>query len=108
MAIKVTVDMSGVEKKLDKIASDDALGLYMAQQGMKFMNERYVPKRDGALRASAKAEPWAITWNTPYAYRHWSGYGDTNRTTPGTQSHWEQPASVAEYIAKQATNYLKR
>lgn len=108
MGVKVTVNMDGVPKKLDSICHDQALGQYIADQGMKFMNERYVPYRDGGLTGSGVATPFKITWNAPYAHRHWSGYGDNNRTKPGTISHWEEPKSVAEYIAKEATKYLKR
>lgn len=106
--LKIEIDMSGVGKKLDKISHDKGLGQYIATQGMKFMNEHFVPKREGALRRSAVAKPFEITWNTPYAHRHWSGYGDNNRTTPGTISHWEEPKVVAEYIANEAERYLGR
>lgn len=105
--LEIHIDMSGVPKKLDKISNDKGLGQYIATQGMKFMNENFVPYRDGGLRDSAVAKPFKITWNAPYAHRHWSGFGDGNRTTPGTISHWEQPKVVEEYIANEAQNYLR-
>lgn len=108
MAIKVTVKMDGVGKKLDAICKNQALGQYMADRGREFMNERYVPRLQGVLRGSAVSRPFKITWNTPYAHRQWEGKGITNRTTPGTISHWEEPKAVAEYIAQEATKYLKR
>lgn len=104
--LTVHIDMSKVPGKLDKISNDKGLGMYIAYQGMKFMNEHFVPRRDGILRKSALAQPFKITWTAPYAHRHWSGFGDSNRTTPGTISHWEKPKVVEEYIAKEATNYL--
>lgn len=105
--LEIHIDMSGVPKKLDKISNDKKLGQYIATQGMKFMNEHFVPYREGGLTGSAVARPFKITWNTPYAHRHWSGFGDSNRTKPGTISHWEQPKVVEEYIASEAQNYLR-
>lgn len=109
--LTVHVDMSKVPGKLDKISNDKKLGQYIATQGMKFMNDNFVPYRDGALRKSAVATPFKITWNTPYAHRHWSGFGDDNRTTEGTVSHWETPKQrpkvVRDYIASEAQDYLR-
>lgn len=99
--------MSGVGRKLDKICRDRRVGQVAANEGMKIMNEHYVPKRDGFLRGSAIATPFHVKWRTPYAHRHWSGYGDGNRTTPGTRSHWEEPKRVKEHIAKAVTSFLK-
>lgn len=104
--INVKVDMSGVASKIRKICTNKQLGMVMAEAGAEIMNNKYVPKRSTALRLSYVVKPFNITWNTPYAHRHWSGFGDGNRTTPGTRSHWEQPKDVAEFIEKRAQDWL--
>lgn len=104
--ISVKVDMSGVASKMRNICKNKQLGQELAQRGADYMNAHYVPKRSGTLRRSYIAKPFSITWNTPYAYRHWSGYGDGNRTTPGTTSHWEQPKSVKEHLVKVAQDWM--
>lgn len=107
MGVKVTVDMSGAGKKLDKLAKNDALGQYLAMQGMKYMNDHFVPKLSGALRGSAVARPFKIIWGAPYAHKQWTGDGISKRSTPGTISHWEEPKVVSEYIAREATNWAR-
>lgn len=108
MSIKVTVDMSGVSAKIQRICDNSQLQQVMATAGLRYMNQHYVPFLDGALRKSGVASPGKITWSAPYAHRHWSGYGDSNRNTPGTRSHWEQPKDVKEFIARSAQDWLRR
>ena len=71
----VKVDLSGVMKKLD-VKSNATLGTFAASEMMKGMSP-YVPFRNGYLDASAKAEPWAVTYNTEYATYVY--YGDKMR-----------------------------
>lgn len=108
MGITVKADMSGVAKKIDQICHNQQLGQAVANDGLKYMNGHYVPMLDGALRKSGIAKPFVITWDTPYAHRHWEGYGDGKRNTPGTRSHWDQPKDVREHMAKAASDWLKR
>ena len=59
MAIKVTINMSGVSAKLDRIATDRGLGIFLATEAASGMDQ-YVPFRDGALSGSATPEPFEI------------------------------------------------
>lgn len=110
---KVTVDMSGVAKKINRLKSNRKLGLFISSEAAKGMN-RYVPMRDGALRDSADASvPLKITYNTPYAHYIWNGIskggGGIKYTEPGVTSHWEEHYAAAhgEELGRAATNYVK-
>lgn len=109
--ISVKVDMSGVASKIRKICTNKQLGQELATQGAKYMNEYYVPERGGELHRSVIPRPFSITWNTPYARRHYNGFGDGNRTKEGTTSHWDKPPKkpndVKDYLAKVATDWMK-
>ena len=61
----VKVDLSKAMRKLD-VKSNATLGTFAANEAMKGMSP-YVPFRNGYLDASAKAEPWAVTYNVRYA-----------------------------------------
>lgn len=110
--IKVKVDMSGVASKIRKICTNKQLGQELASRGMDYMNAHYVPKRAGKLRESAIPTPFKITWNKPYARRHYYGFGNDNRTTKGTTSYWDKPPDkpndVRDYLAKVAQDWMKR
>lgn len=110
--IKVKVDMSGVASKIRKICTNKQLGQELASRGKDYMNAHYVPKRSGELRDSVIVKPFKITWTAPYARRHYYGYGDSNRTTEGTTSHWDapprKPNDVRDYLAKVAQDWMKR
>lgn len=60
------IDVSGISRKVEKLNENKALGRFAAMEAMGGM-DRYVPFRDGALVESAKAEPFEVTYNTPYA-----------------------------------------
>lgn len=47
----VTLDLDGIPRKVDRIKSDDGLGLFMATEAMRGMSP-YVPFRNGYLDAS--------------------------------------------------------
>lgn len=110
MSINVTVDMSGVPAKIEKISKNQQLGQAMADAGLKVMNTKYVPFLEGGIFRSGQAAPFKVTWNTPYAKRHFNGYGDANRTRdthPLATSHWDQPKDVKQQIAQAAQRWLK-
>ena len=64
--------MSGVDGKLDSIAKDRGLGMFLATEAASGMDQ-YVPYRDGALSGSATPEPFAVTYGVPYAARLYYG-----------------------------------
>lgn len=110
MTIKVTVDMSGVPKKINAICDNKSLGQAMANAGLAVMNDKYVPYLEGGIFRSGDAEPFKITWDTPYAKRHFNGYGDGNRSRevhPLATSHWNKPKDVKEKITQAANDWLK-
>lgn len=104
----VTVDVSGVARKLAQIEGDTAFGTFLATEARDGM-ERYVPYDTGRLRTSAVAEPFAVTYDTPYARRVHEGRGMTFRT-PGTTAHWERAYAAAhgQELGDAGTRYLKR
>jgi hypothetical protein len=106
----VTVDVTGVTSGagagIKRIISNSAFRKYAANACAKAM-QQYVPKRSGNLRESAVAGDLEVTYNMPYAARHFYGFGDGNRTTPGTMSHWNQGATVASETAQSIQQYIK-
>lgn len=100
----VKVDMSGVPVKIRRIKKNQRLGRFAASE-LDRLCKPYVPFRTGQLRSSVKLEPWAVTWYAPYAHRQWEGIGITNRTTPGTVSHWERYINKRE-LADSLTQFL--
>lgn len=109
--ITVKVDMSGVQSKLSKIASDKKLGLVLAQEAADGMR-KFVPRRTGALMTSAKLSPFKVTYNTPYARRMFYGQGlrFSKDKHPLARARWDKAfieTGGAEKLGKAATNYLK-
>lgn len=109
--ITVKVDMSGVQSKLDKIASDKKLGLFLAQEAASGM-DKFVPMRTGALAGSAKPSPFKVTYNKPYARRMFYGQGMrlTRDKHPLATPRWDRAFIMtggADKLGKAATNYLK-
>jgi hypothetical protein len=72
VAVKVTVDMSGVGAKLDSIAKDRGLGMFLATEAASGM-EQYVPYRDGYLSKSAIPAPFSVSYGMPYARKMYYG-----------------------------------
>lgn len=90
---QITVDLSGVRKKLSKEAHQR--GQYaMANQALADMNQ-FVPKDDGILRmtTSIDTDGAAVNYNQPYAARmfYMMMY---NYTTPGTGPRWDNKAKA--------------
>lgn len=113
MAIKYTVkaDMGGVGKKLAAICKDKGLGKVLAETALAGM-DKYVPYREGALASSAQAEPFAVTYSTPYARRVY--YGNEMKFTrdhhPNATAEWDRAyviAGGAKQLGEAGTNYLK-
>lgn len=108
---KVTTDVSGVSKAVSRIKGDAAFGNFLAIEAMKGMSP-YVPMRNGYLDASAKAEPWAVTYSTSYARRVY--YGDRLRFSTerhaNASAHWDEPYAAAHgrELADAGTRYLRR
>lgn len=89
--VKITVDLSGVERKLSKQAQQR--GQYtLANQAMADMNQ-FVPMDEGVLRMSATIDidGSGINYNMPYARRLFYMYM-YNYTTPGTGPRWDNKA----------------
>lgn len=88
--ISVTVDLQPIEGMFEGAGHEQRLASLTEYA----LNEthRYVPFRDGALRASAlsasQPREGLMTWSAPYARRQWAV--PMHHTTPGTTDHWEQ------------------
>ena len=107
----VTLDLDGVPRKVDKIKSDEELGLFLATEAMRGMSP-YVPFRNGYLDASAKAEPFAVTYSTSYAGRVYHGTSlrfSTERHALAT-AEWGEVYATAhgQELARAATEFLGR
>lgn len=102
------VDMSGAKAKISLICSNTTVGSYAASEAARMM-EQYVPRRTGALRASAKTEPFKVTYNAPYAVYQFYGRNMTHYTTPNTGSRWDkrlQSSRIGD-LARSITGFLK-
>lgn len=109
--VKVTLDIDGISRKVDRIKSDEGLGLFMATEAMRGMSP-YVPFRNGYLDASAKAEPFAVTYSTSYARRIYHGTSlkfSKERHALAT-AEWDRAYEAAhgQELARAATAYLRR
>ena len=90
--IKVTKKLTGVGVRMND----------MTQKGQRaFVNQvyadanRYAPMLSGDLRnqSSIAIDGKSITWNVPYARRHYYNQM-VNYTTPGTGPKWDQKAKA--------------
>lgn len=99
------IDMAGVKGKLDSIMENPRLGRFAATTAAEDM-EPHVPRREGALRASAVIEPFRVIYKAPYAVFQFLGrYG--SYTTPGTGRRWDERADKGS-IARAITQWIKR
>lgn len=107
---KVTVDVSGVPTKTARLKADPTLGLFLATEAMRGMND-YVPFRTGYLSRSARAEPWAVTYSTSYARRVYYGtHLSFSRQHHGlATARWGDvyASAHAADLARAATRYLR-
>lgn len=98
--ITVNVDLKGIEKKVSPQAF--ARGQLALAFQMKLDMERFVPKLDGHLRASATFDKDGVTYDTPYARAQFYGSSYTKKTsftfrrytTSGTGKRWDLRASA--------------
>lgn len=110
MAVKVTVDMSGVSAKLDSIAKDRGLGMFLATEAASGMDQ-YVPYRDGALSGSATPEPFAVTYSTPYARKMYYGtdFKFSRQGHAKATAEWDKAYSAAKIgdLCRAGTQYVR-
>ena len=110
MAVKVTIDMSGVSAKLDSIAKDRGLGMFLATEAASGMDQ-YVPYRDGALSGSATPEPFAVTYGVPYAARLYYGTGlnISKQGHPNATALWDKAYKAAKGsdLGQAGTQYVR-
>ena len=89
----IQLDLTKVYDKLSN--SNIQRGQFnMAQRMHATMNENFVPMCEGDLRSHSNVAPdgKTITWNSPYARRHYYASGGWNYTTPGTGPKWDEKA----------------
>lgn len=94
--VKVTVDLSGIKKKLNQ--QNFNRGRYaMANQMLADMTP-FVPALEPVLKTTGvvSADGKSISWNTPYARAQFYGSNGYvsfhNYTTPGTGKRWDLKA----------------
>nr|DAU49750.1 MAG TPA: Minor capsid protein [Caudoviricetes sp.] len=108
---KIEHDLGKVYSFIDGTNSDPTLGRFLATEAARGMTP-YVPMFTGILAASATVEPFAVTYNTPYA--RYVYYGDRMRISkerhPLASTHWDRPylAAHLEDLCRAGTNYLKQ
>ena len=112
MRLKVEkVDLSGVDKKLQRIGKRDDVGTFMATTVYRAYQE-YVPREEGDLEDNITIEPYRITHNQPYAHRMHEGADFNFRKIPHPNAcaNWEQAGFNAHKtsIAKQIGDYIKK
>lgn len=88
--LKVTTDMDGVAKKVNKICKDDSVGYFMATELKRLMSP-YTPRRNGTLEDTAQIEPFKITYVQPYSKYIYYGDGFNFSTDkhPNATSRWD-------------------
>ena len=110
MAINVTINMSGVSSKLDRIATDRGLGIFLATEAASGMDQ-YVPFRDGALSASAMPEPFSVTYGVPYAAKLYYGtdLNISRQGHPNATALWDKAYKAAKGgdLARAGTRYVR-
>ena len=112
MRLKVEkVDLSGVDKKLQRIGKRDDVGTFMAMTVYRAYKE-YVPREEGDLEDNITIEPYRITHNQPYAHRMYKGEDFNFRKVPHPNAcaYWDKAGHNAHKtsIAKQIGDYIKK
>lgn len=89
-SINVKVNLGGIEKKISP-GKFQRVQSALANQVM-MDSERFVPRREGSLRDSAKVIAYSrINYNRPYAHYQYS-HQFANYSTPGTGGQWDKIA----------------
>lgn len=111
--IKVSLDMSGVAKKIDNICTNREVGLFLATTCARYMDQ-YLPFRSGTLAKQVVTNiPFQVTYETDYAKRVYKAEGITIHTEnghPNATDHWDQAMLVSHenQIAKEVTRFIER
>ena len=109
--MKITLQLGGVPKKINKIAHNEKVGIFLATTCARYMDQ-YVPYRKGALAGSVKTDvPFEVSYNTPYARRIFYGEGITihGDEHPDATKKWHENLEPhKKQIASETTNYIKR
>lgn len=88
--MSVRVSLRGIERMVSRAEAERRQEEYAMRCALAM--RRYVPIEEGTLRGS---EPLSsdyrrgvLTWNTPYAARHY--YVPMRHAEPGTTDHWDE------------------
>ena len=105
--LKVSTDMDGVAKKVNKIATDDKVGYFMASELKRLMSP-YTPRKNGTLEDTAVVEPFKITYVQPYSKYIYYGDGFNFSTDkhPNATSRWDVVTKNVK--GKQLANAITR
>ena len=110
--IKVSVDLKGVLKKVDKICNNRKVGMFLNATCARYWNE-FVPERKGALKKSVRLNiPFKVVYDRDYAEKVYKGENITihKDKNPNATKEWDKVAmqSHENQIAKETTDYIKR
>lgn len=108
----VKVNMGGAAAKVAKIAKDERLGLFLANEAASGM-DKFVPMRTGALSEFTVIKPFSITYAAPYARYVYEGEGKnfSKNKHPLATAKWDKAykdAGGVKKLAKAGTAYLRR
>lgn len=112
ISIKINVksETANVASKIQKIASNKALGTFLASEAAKGM-DKYVPKRTGYLAGSESTSPFKVTYNAPYAVYVYNGRGMNfaQDKHPNATAKWDRAYAIADgsKLGKAGTKFLK-
>lgn len=111
MSVKVSVDMSRIQKKISDLARNSGLGSFMSTEAAKGMDP-YVPYRDGTLSGSADtSRPFYVTYGgaaSSYASIVYEGMRDGKPISIHADKHikatkqWDK-----KWWAEHKTDYCK-
>lgn len=110
--IKVTTDMSGVAKKIDKICTNREVGIFLATTCARYMDQ-YLPFRTGNLSKHDRIDEFQVTYETDYAKKVYEADGITIHTEnghPNATDHWDKAMLVSHenQIAKEVTKFIEK
>lgn len=110
ITVNVKANMGGVASKVSKIATNKALGQFLASEAQRGM-DKYVPARTGALSEFTVVTPFHVKYAVPYAKYPYNGRGMKFRTDkhPNATSHWDRAYAIADgqKLGKAGTKFLK-
>lgn len=106
----VTLENWAVDGKLDKLARNQSLGMFGANQMMVGMDP-YVPFEHGDLSGNAIAEPFGVVYTQDYAAAQYYGVGfnHTLDEHPLAMSKWDEGFKAAKMPAfeKSLEDYIR-